>query len=67
MSFPQCHKQDHTYSNKSIPPNSATPYGPSIQTHESMGAKPIQATTEGNSVEKSLHMIQLYGIFLTSD
>ena len=29
--------QWHTSSNKSTPPNSATPYGPSIQTHESMG------------------------------
>jgi hypothetical protein len=26
------------------PPKSATPYGPSIQTHESMGTKPIQTT-----------------------
>ena len=30
-------QQGHTYSNKAIPPNSATPYGPSIQIHESMG------------------------------
>ena len=25
-------QQDHTYFNKAIPPNSATPFGPSIQT-----------------------------------
>ena len=37
--------QRHTSSNKAIPPNSATPYGPSIQTHESMGAVSIQTTT----------------------
>jgi hypothetical protein len=35
----------HTYSQKETPPNSVTPCGPSIQTHKSMGAKPIQMTT----------------------
>ena len=30
-------KQGHTYSNKATPPNSATSWGPSTQTHESMG------------------------------
>lgn len=30
------------YSNKATPPNSATPCGPSIQTHECIEAKPIQ-------------------------
>jgi hypothetical protein len=38
--------QGHTYSNKAVaPPNSATPYGRSIQTHESMGIKPSQTTS----------------------
>ena len=35
----------HTYINKATPPNSATFHGPSIQTHESIGTKPIQTTT----------------------
>jgi hypothetical protein len=39
-------QQGHTYSNKAIPFNSATRYGPSIQTHESMWNIPIHATTE---------------------
>ena len=34
-------KQGHTWSKKAIPPNIATFYGPSIQTHESVGAIPI--------------------------
>jgi hypothetical protein len=38
-------QQGHTYSNKATSPNSATPYGLSMQTHESMGAIPIQTTT----------------------
>ena len=44
----------HPSSNKATPSlNMATPrnntisYGPSIQTHESVGAKPIQTITEG--------------------
>ena len=37
--------QWHTFSNKATPPNSVTPYSPSIQTHESMGIIPIQITT----------------------
>ena len=37
--------QFHTYPSKVISPNSATPYRPSIQTHESMGAKFTQTTT----------------------
>ena len=43
--------QGHTYSNKGTPPNSAAPYGLSIQTHESMGAIPIQTTTAAFWVE----------------
>jgi hypothetical protein len=31
-------------SNKATPPNRATPYGPIIETYESMEAKPIQTT-----------------------
>ena len=42
-------QEEHTYSSKTKPPNSATPYGPNIQTHESMGAKSIQTTTETNA------------------
>ena len=38
-------QQSHTYSHKVTRPNSATPYEPSIQTHESMGAILIQTTT----------------------
>ena len=38
-------QQGHTCSNKVTSPNSATLYGPSIQTHESMGAIPIQTTS----------------------
>ena len=37
-------QQDYNYSNKATP-NSATPYKPSIQTHESTGDIPIQTTT----------------------
>jgi hypothetical protein len=37
-------QQGHTYSNKVTPPNSVTPCESNIQTHESMGAKPIQTT-----------------------
>ena len=32
----------HTYSNRATPPNSAPPYKPNVQTHESMGVIPIQ-------------------------
>ena len=35
----------HTYSNRATPPNSGIPYGPSIQTPDSMGVIPIQTTT----------------------
>ena len=38
-------QQGCSYFNKATPPNSDTPYGPSIQTYESMGAKRIQTTT----------------------
>jgi hypothetical protein len=38
-------QQGHTYSNKAIPPNRATSYGPSIQTHECMGAIASLTTT----------------------
>ena len=43
-------QQGHTHSSKATPPNSAAPYRPSIQTHESIGAIPIQTTTFGNLV-----------------
>ena len=35
-------QQDHIYSNKNTSPITATPYGPSIETYECMGAFPIQ-------------------------
>ena len=38
-------QQGHTYSNKTTPPNSTPPYRPSIHSHESMGAIPIQTPT----------------------
>jgi hypothetical protein len=38
-------QQGHTNSNNATPPNSASPYGPSIYTHESMGAIPTQTST----------------------
>jgi hypothetical protein len=38
-------QQGLTYSSKATVPNSVTPYGPSIQIHEFMGAIPIQTTT----------------------
>jgi len=38
-------QQGHTNSNKATPPNSATPYGPSIYTHEGLGAIPTQNIT----------------------
>jgi hypothetical protein len=41
-------RQGHTHSNKAIPPNSVTPCGLSIQTHESMGAISIQTITCGS-------------------
>lgn len=44
-SRPYIFLQDHMYS-KITPPNSTTSCGPSIQTHHSMGAKPIQSTTD---------------------
>lgn len=37
--------QGHIYSNKATPPKSATSYGLSIQTLDSMGDIPIQTTT----------------------
>lgn len=40
-------QQARTYSNKATPPSSATPYRPSFQAHESIGAIPIQTTTHG--------------------
>jgi hypothetical protein len=43
---PHLPQQGHTYSSKATPPNGATPYGPSIQTSEPMGAIPIQITTD---------------------
>jgi hypothetical protein len=41
---------------KATPPNSATPYGPSIQIHESMMAKPVQTTTNINKLGVNLRM-----------
>lgn len=40
-------QQDHTPIQQVIipPPNNTTPYGPGIQTQESMGAIPIQTAT----------------------
>ena len=54
-------QQGHTYSNKDTHPNSVTPCGPCIQTRESMGAKPIQATTnaEGLRQETTSQLPQL--------
>jgi hypothetical protein len=37
-------QQNHTYSQKDKPPNSVTLCGPSIQTHEFIGAKPTYTT-----------------------
>jgi hypothetical protein len=37
-------QQNHAYPNKATAFNNATPYGPSLQTHESMWAFPIQTT-----------------------
>lgn len=45
LSPPAPLQQGHTYSNQDTPPNSVTPCGLSIQTHESMGPKPIQSIT----------------------
>ena len=50
-------QQGHAYSNKATPPYSATPFEPSIQTHESMGPHPFnlpypsleQSRRSGNS------------------
>ena len=38
-------RQGYTYVNKAMPPNSATPYGSSIQTHESLEIIAIQIIT----------------------
>ena len=48
-------QQGHTYSNKATPPNCATPYMPSIQTHESVGAI-SSLTTAGGLVEFGEHL-----------
>jgi len=39
-------QRGYTYFYKTTPPNSAIPYRPSIQTHETMGLIPLQYTTE---------------------
>lgn len=44
--------KDHTYFNRATPHNSAPLYGLSIQTHESMGAMPIQTTALALAVLK---------------
>ena len=38
------HILQQDYSKKAIPPNSATPYGPNVFTHESIGCVPTQTT-----------------------
>ena len=43
-SLPQWHTSSNAYSNKATLPNNATPYGPSIKTHDSMGIIPMQTT-----------------------
>lgn len=43
----------HTHSNMATVPNSATPYEPIIQTHESLGGKPTQITTQRKHLKKS--------------
>ena len=53
-------QQGHTYSNKIIPPNSATLYGPSIQTHESMGPylfKPPHHSNPSEPTQASIYWI----------
>ena len=35
-------QQGHIYSSNATPPNNVTPYGPCIQTHESMGTIPLK-------------------------
>jgi hypothetical protein len=52
---PQLDIQGHTSFNKAIPPNSATPYQPSIQTHESMGA--IHSQTKIQYIHRWLNMV----------
>ena len=47
---PHTLQEGHTHSKKATPPNSAIPYGPSIQTHESVGAKPIHTIKDKNSM-----------------
>jgi hypothetical protein len=43
--------KSHTYFNKASHPNNSTPYLPSNQTHGSMGAIPIQTTTQNIKVQ----------------
>ena len=45
-------QQTHAYSNKANS-NSTTHHGPTIQTHESMGPKPVQTTTLRNQSPNS--------------
>lgn len=42
--MPHPFQQGQTYFSKNKPPISVTPYGPKIQTHESMDTIPIQIT-----------------------
>lgn len=49
---------------KATPPDSVTPHGPNIQTHESSWAFPIQTTTVG--VQLCITMPGLLGPFLNS-
>jgi hypothetical protein len=48
-----CLHKDTLTLDKATPPNSATPHWPNIQTHESIGAVPIQSTTHLNVFQQS--------------
>lgn len=55
-----------TYSNKDTPPNNITPYGPSIQAHESLGTKHIQTITvsvDSSAPTRDIHLMILMIFF----
>ena len=55
-------QQGHTYYDEATPPNSANPYEASIQTHESIGAIPIQTialTFRSPTIVFSPHILSL--------
>ena len=58
-------QQGHTYSNKATSPNSATPYGPGIQTQEYMGAILIQTTTDSSLFWCEIPLYMLWICFIT--